>query len=86
MSYSRWGSSYWYTFWCASLKEETENRDNARFEICGVISFTAKELRSDMDACLEKVSREHPDGDIKELQGYMEEFLSDVDEEYPENQ
>ena len=51
MSYSRWGQSRWYTFWCVQ-NEKTENRDTAIFEICSVINFTAKELRHDMDKCV----------------------------------
>jgi len=53
MSYSRWHNSYWYTFW--QYQEEPEDRDTAIFSICCVVSFTAKELRDDIDACIEIV-------------------------------
>ena len=98
MSYSRWGNSFWYTYWVVAPGEET--RDNALFDVCGVALFTAKELREDMDICLGEVkdSRrmaegieeqkalchdEEPEGDIEELHGYMLEFLKDIDEKYP---
>lgn len=57
MSYSRWGgrgSGNWYTYWMCQDKK-TENRDTAIFYICGLVSFTAKELRDDMDKCMNRV-------------------------------
>lgn len=83
MSYSRWGGSDWYTYWQVQDKA-TEDRDTAIFTICAVTSFTAKELRDDMDACMEKVAAEDTAGDIDELRGYAREFLADIDSEYPE--
>jgi len=91
MSYSRWGHSRWYTFW-ACQRDETENRDTAIFEICPVVSFTAFELRGDMDDCLKEAKdaeeRRYPrpvtDAELTELKAYMQEFLSDVDEQYPQ--
>ena len=86
MSYSRWGgrgSSHWYTYWAVQDKE-TENRDTAIFDICSVMTFTAKDLRDDLNGCMELVKSKDPDGNIEELRGYALEFLSDVDEEYPE--
>jgi hypothetical protein len=87
MSYSRWGgrgSGHWYTFWCVQ-DEETENRDTAVFAICAVLNFTAKELREDMTKCMNEASqKDDSDGDLKELQTYAEEFLKEVDEDYPE--
>jgi len=84
MSYSRWGSSDWYTFWCSS-SEEIETKDNAIFEICGVTRFTAKELRNDIKSCLATVKELQPNADeedIDELSIYMRRFLKDVDKEY----
>lgn len=82
MSYSRWGSSDWYTMWMAP-PVDTENRDNAIFEIMCVARFTAKELRENIDDCMKKVQIIAPEGDILELRGYVSEFLADVDKEYP---
>lgn len=81
MSYSRWGGSEWYTFWHAQA-EETENRDTAIFDICGVATFTAKQLREHLPACLDVVKKVQ-DGDLDELTGYIQDFLHDVDREYP---
>lgn len=82
MSYSRWITSYWYTFWC-SQDPITENRDTAIFDICDVCSFTSKELRDDIDGCLRKVGDLDPDGDLDELLIYINRFLADVNESYP---
>ncbi len=85
MSYSRWGSrgsGHWYTYWCVQDKE-TENRDTAIFDICTVVSFTAKQLRDDMDGCMDEVRKRDSTGDIEELRQYATEFLADVDRVYP---
>ena len=87
MSYSRWGgrgSGHWYTYWLLQ-DEETENRDTAAFEICTVATFTAKQLRDDMDACMAEVIKRDDHGDIDELREYATEFLADVDSEYLPN-
>ncbi len=91
MSYSRWGESRWYTFW-ACQDDATENRDTAIFEICAGVSFTATELRADIKTCVDlAITKERtrsgssvPDEERQELQGYMADFLADVDEVYPE--
>ncbi len=85
MSYSRWGcrgSGRWYTYWRVQDKE-TENRNTAIFEVCAVMSFTAKELRENMDLCMAKVKEFDPQGDVEELKTYALEFLEDVDGTYP---
>ncbi len=84
MSYSRWGSrgsGNWYTFWEAQ-DEDTENIDTAKFCICAVKTFTAKEIRDDIDKCLQEVSKIDKEGDTEELRQYMLEFVSDVDAMY----
>ena len=89
MAYSRWMGSPWYTFWSCE-GPETENRDTAVFCVCSVKSFTAKELRDDIDGCIEKVKQvleeetDYSEEEFDELKGYMKAFLKDVDEEYPE--
>jgi len=87
MSYSRWGNSCWYTFWAASYAV-VETRDNALFEICGSTAFTAKELRENLQSCLDKVKvlTGCNEEELKELTCYIERFLNDVDKEYPECQ
>ena len=86
MSYSRWGSSEWYTFWRVFPEGQVKNRNTAIFEICGVKSFTAKQLRSDLDGCLESVRDVTECKDekyITELKRYIDAFLKDVDNSYP---
>ena len=86
MSYSRWGgrgSGHWYTYWACG--DDTENRDTAVLEICQVAWFTAKQLRDDLDGCMEEAHEADPRGDIEELKKYAREFLADVDAAYPLN-
>ena len=85
MSYSRWGSrgsGHWYTYWLVR-DMETENRDTAFFDICTVACFTAKQLRDNMGRCMDEVRKLDDVGDIEELRQYANEFLADVDREYP---
>lgn len=85
MSYSRWGSrgsGHWYTYWQVQA-DETEDRDTSIFVICSVASFTAKQLRENIDNCMDQVKKVDGEGDIDELKIYAMEFLSDVDAEYP---
>ena len=85
MSYSRWIGSTWYTFWSAQ-NDETENRDTARFEICAVHNFSAKEIRDDMDRCIDTIKQLQEnvsERELDELRVYMFRFLNDVNEEYP---
>ncbi len=87
MSYSRWSSSYWYTFW-ESPGKRIENYDTATFCICsfdGNITFTAKKLREQFENCLNEVRLKDVgvrDDEMDELAVYMIRFLNDVDEEY----
>ena len=85
MSYSRYVSSIWYTYWLCQAKE-TENRQTVLFMISGVAAFTAQQLRDNIERCL-NVAMKHNlsgrDGDKEELRTYMLEFLTDVDKAYP---
>lgn len=87
MSYSRWGSrgsGHWYTYWFAQ-DDEIETRDNALFDICGVVMFTAKDLRNDVESCLNIVAKKDSLADkdkLDELRIYISEFLEDVDKTY----
>lgn len=82
MSYSRWSNSEWYTFWCCPPDDSKENRDTAIFEVCGVIQFSAKDLRDDIEKCIAKAVEIQP-SDSDELMEYMNDFLHDVDNDYP---
>lgn len=87
MSYSRWGSrgsGHWYTYWFAQ-DDEIETRDNALFDICCVCMFTAKDLRNDVESCLNIVAKKDSLADkdkLDELRIYISEFLEDVDKTY----
>lgn len=93
MSYSRWGGSYWYTYWSSLPRGVDETRDSAAFEICTVATFTAKQIRDDINACLAEVTKRcHDDenmrqkpktADMMELRQYMIEFVNDIDRRYP---
>jgi hypothetical protein len=80
MSYSRWGkNSHWYTYWHAGCGYD---RDNQYFDVCGVQGFTYKNLKNDIEGCLAKVKEEDPSAtkkELKELMGYMQEFIFDVE-------
>ena len=85
MAYSRWGgrgSGNWYTYWMIPPEGEKENRNNALFDICGVATFTAKQLREKLTQCLNEVHKKDLEGDISELKIYIDEFLKDVETEY----
>lgn len=79
MSYSRWSDSHWYTYYTCS---SGFTKDTQRFEINCDITFTYKELKEDMYRCLKEVSKKDialPNELMIELQGYMDEFISDVE-------
>jgi hypothetical protein len=49
----------------------------------GTASFTAQELREDLDGCMEKARLLSLGvGDIDELRGYAVRFLRDIDTRY----
>ena len=90
MAYSRWGgkgSGYWYTYW---RYIENTNKQKEIFEISCLISFTYKELKEDIEKCLDIVY----DKDLikkdfftsknllNELKIYMVKFLNDVENFY----
>lgn len=82
MSYSRWGTSRWYTYWAIN---EKENYDTAEFCICGLVSFSAKQLRENIDRCLSTIlskDKEATNEEMDELANYICRFLNEVDKEY----
>jgi hypothetical protein len=86
MSYSRWGNSYWYTFW----DSKTDS-----FEICGVTNIGYFSLKKDIDECirhlkyrLEEIDKKNTlirlptEIEYQELKSYMLQFINDFEEEY----
>lgn len=90
MSYSRWSNSRWYTFWSVFWPNgfrtgESNLKLNQLFEISGVATFTYQELKNERAACIKAVkakNRGATQEDIVKLEGYMDEFIADVDKEY----
>lgn len=92
MSYSRWIQSVWYTF-PRVLPEGTEDViDNQIFSVCAVKDFTYKELKTDLEACIQAVYNHCSDEgnwnpsekELNELRGYIRFFMNDTEEEYLE--
>lgn len=52
MSFSRWSDSVWYTYWQGG---SSNKREEQSFTICSVSSFTYKELKEDIELCLNLV-------------------------------
>lgn len=82
MSYSRWGNSFWYTYWMVGGKPGKEI-----FAVCTVENFLESEIRADPWACAVKcyyiqqrrsTSHVPTRAQLCELVGYMLEFLDDV--------
>lgn len=55
MSYSRWTTSCWYTFWSAESGDVY--KDDQIFEICDFdgLKFSYQELKENIDSCLDRV-------------------------------
>jgi hypothetical protein len=56
MAYSRWGNSFWYTYWASS--DNKHDKHEQLFEICdpvGNLQFNYLEIKQDIDKCLESV-------------------------------
>lgn len=94
MSYSRWGSSFWYTYWCSTGAKYQEDEI---LEICSVMSFTFEELKN-IKKCVNQIElfynvkgvgtedkgTKPTKEEIKELKGYMLDFVEDVKARYKE--
>lgn len=83
MSYSRWGNSCWYTYWCAI---DSMVRTEQELCVTGDGCFSYKELKSDLKGCLKRIkdSYKGKDGwkptneEMRELKKYMKQFIKDV--------
>lgn len=87
MSYSRWGRSRWYTYWCSVFKGDIDQKAKRQkkyqtFTICCVADFYYHELKSDMRKCVDQVLKVIPDAtedELIELKIYMWRFIQDVE-------
>ena len=87
MSYSRWINSNFYTYWCSSKVYDFKDELFAvHTDLEGQYMFTYSECKQFIEEPFELVSRitstSLSDDDVKELTGYMKEFIHDVDLEY----
>tara|TARA_R110000824_G_scaffold89748_4_gene219783 strand:+ start:1735 stop:2094 length:360 start_codon:yes stop_codon:yes gene_type:complete len=61
MSYSRWGTSFWYTFRAAKAGKKTNMLDEV-FAICDIaqdIEFTYLEIKGNINGCLWAVKEQY---------------------------
>ena len=86
MSYSRWVNSPFYTYWRISNAEQKENEIfNCHVDLEIVVSLTyetCKNIEDSLTSIKGKVNRVNDDDEARELQGYIKEFIKDVDESY----
>jgi len=86
MSYSRWIDSIFYTYWCVS---DAKNKNDEVF-ICHTDIYKCykfkyiecKRIVGDLTAIKGKINEIKGDEDAIELQGYIKEFVKNVDKEY----
>jgi len=91
MSYSRYINSRFYTYWCDNGGEDV--RDNQVLDVDCEHRFTYPELKADIEKCLD-VANTPTDNKLnagwgvpledlrKELKGYMERFIYDMEKVY----
>ena len=86
MSYSRWVSSDFYTFWCGSKSNKKEDEIFmcmyslvSQAEIC---YNEVQEIIENPELMREKITDDLDEDDIQELLSYMGQFIADVDQHY----
>ena len=90
MSYSRWINSQFYTYWCSSKvydKQDELFACHATLDGQHMFTYTeCKEFVKDPILLYKKITDiVLEEEDVKELIGYMKEFISDVDLEYSQH-
>ena len=86
MSYSRWIDSMYYTYWCIT---DAKNKNDEVF-ICNTDIYKCyrfkyiecKKIVENLIAIKGKINEIDDDEDAMELQGYIKQFITDVDTEY----
>ena len=85
MSYSRWISSKFYTFWAS---EDSKKRTDQVFEICGICICTYGMMKEfGLDRCIDLVKGSIPElliydqADFEELKVCMKKFMKDVEDD-----
>ena len=87
VSYSRWINSSFYTYWCSSkVYDKHDELFACHTSLEGQYMFTYTECKEFINEPFELVSRikdiSLTDEEVKEIVGYMSEFVSDVDLSY----
>ena len=87
MSYSRWINSQFYTYWCSSkVYDKHDELFACHASLDGQHMFTYTECKEFIEEPFKLVSRIKDvslnDDDVKEITGYMSEFIADVDLSY----
>jgi len=78
MSYSRWGSSVWYTFWAGN----SEIKEEQLFSVDCSREFTYAEIKELDVVKLGMIYNDREEVEIQELWQYMLEFIADMNIEY----
>ena len=86
MSYSRWFHSQFYTYWCSSKAERKEDElfaCHVDLESQVMITYEeCKRIENSLMSIKGKINQIKDDEEATELQGYIKEFISDVDHKY----
>ena len=86
MSYSRWAGSKFYSYWhSANVYDRGDELFSCSTSIDRNYMFTYTECKNMIDngmAVKGRINEIVGDEDVTELQGYMREFIKDVDREY----
>ena len=87
MSYSKWLDSKFYTYWAAhnNVYDKGDEVFIVHHDLTTYRGFTYSECKDMLGDILKikgKMNFVDNDEEAKELQGYMERFIVDVDKEY----
>ena len=86
MSYSRWVNSCFYTYWCSSKAERKEDElFSCHVDLESQVMITyeeCKRIENSLMSIKGKINQIKDDEEATELQGYIKEFISDVDHKY----
>ena len=86
MSYSRWVNSCFYTYWCSSKAERKEDElfaCHVDLESQVMITYEeCKRIENSLMSIKGKFNQIKDDEEATELQGYIKEFISDVDHKF----
>jgi hypothetical protein len=85
MSYSRWINSSWYVFWTSSSSNKKEEQTcEIMYSVDERWSISYGELVRDFEGVMKSISHFFPNAtgeEIKELRGYLLDFMDDVEKE-----